>query len=86
MGQTNGSCGRSQKAGQIPGATGAVIRAEREPRGRARGTWEDRRADVYAFDLSRCELSMIARRTSASVVVPSGVVCCPWKELAGEST
>lgn len=65
VGQENGSFGRSQKAGQIPGATGAVMRAEREPRVRERGVWEDRRAEVYALDLSDRELLIMARRKSA---------------------
>lgn len=85
VGHENGSFGRSQNAGQIPGATGAVIRAEREPRLRSRPLWDDRRAEVYAFCLSGWEWSMMARRKRASVVFPSALNF-PWNELWGEAT
>jgi hypothetical protein len=84
VGHEKGSCGRSQKAGQIPGATGAVMRAVRIPLFRESGAWEERRAEVYALDLSGCELSMMARMMSASVALPS--VLDAWNEFFCDAT
>ena len=49
LGQVNGCDGRSHRAGQIPGAQGAVRVAERQPRWRSSFWWLIRRALVYLF-------------------------------------
>ena len=77
VGQTNGSAGSSQKAGQMPVATGAVMCAVRQPRGRPRVACDVRRAEVYcSLGEDRVE-SMMARRMREEL---------SWKEFDGEET
>jgi hypothetical protein len=49
LGQVNGCDGRSQNAGQIPVAQGAVRVADSEPRWQSSFWWDIRRALVYLF-------------------------------------